>query len=72
MAVDPVCGKTVSEQAIERPVGKIQAGAPVVDPATGCKQFHDGVWHYFCSVRCRTRFVANPDEYLRKARAGGP
>ena len=37
-----------------------------VDPATSKHRFdHAGTTHHFCSARCRTKFAADPDAYLR-------
>ncbi len=37
-----------------------------VDPATTPHRAeHAGIRHYFCSARCRDRFVAEPDRYTR-------
>lgn len=69
MAVDLVCGKEVSETAMNQRVGNIPAGAPETDPAVGTKRFYNGKWYYFCSMACRQKFVATPDEYVAKAAA---
>ncbi len=38
----------------------------VIDPATTAHHFeHAGRTYHFCSAGCRTRFVADPDVYLR-------
>lgn len=50
-------------------VGNIPAGAPETDPAVGTKRFYNGKWYYFCSMACRQKFVATPDEYVAKAAA---
>jgi YHS domain-containing protein len=67
MAVDMVCGKEVDTAAVNAAVGQIQAGAPETDPEAGTKSFYEGRWYYFCSMACRHRFVATPDEFLKKA-----
>ena len=39
-----------------------------VDPATSQHHArHDGEDYYFCSARCRERFIASPDKYLSPA-----
>ena len=66
MAVDIVCGKDVDDAGVNAGVGQIPAGAPETDPEKGTKSFHGGRWHYFCSMACRLKFVANPDEFLKR------
>ena len=41
-----------------------------VDPATA-KHFaeHGGTTHYFCGARCREKFLADPDKYLKPKQA---
>ena len=67
MAIDIVCGKEMHEGSMNATVGHIPAGAPEVDPALGTKRFYKGKWFYFCSMACRQKFVALPDEYIAKA-----
>lgn len=67
MAVDIVCGKEVDVAAVNTAVGHVTGGAGETDPAAGTKRFHGGKWYYFCSLACRHRFVATPDEYLAQA-----
>ncbi|MGV3742791.1 MAG: heavy metal translocating P-type ATPase [Burkholderiaceae bacterium] len=51
-----------------------QAGEPFADPVCGMKVAADpekkaeyaGRVHYFCSERCRDKFQADPDRYLRQ------
>lgn len=69
MAVDPVCGKTVDEAAINAPVGRVSAGAPDMASSAGSKHFYDGKWYYFCSLACRQKFIARPDEYVKEGEA---
>jgi YHS domain-containing protein len=71
MAVDIVCGKEILEKAVNATVGHIPAGAPETDPTQGTKRFYQGKWYYFCSMACRQKFVALPDEYLAKAKPAG-
>jgi YHS domain-containing protein len=67
MALDIVCGKEVDQAAVNAAVGQVQAGAPETDPATGTKSFYEGRWYYFCSMACRHRFLATPDEFIKKS-----
>ena len=40
-----------------------------VDAATAAAEFeHDGTTYYFCAVRCRDRFVSDPESFLRGGR----
>jgi Cu+-exporting ATPase len=44
-----------------------------VDPATSKHRFdHDGHTFHFCSARCREKFVASPDIYLKPAADPAP
>jgi Cu+-exporting ATPase len=56
------------------PAGEHKVKDPVcgmsVDPhATPHRAEHDGRPYYFCSAGCRTKFVADPERYLRGDRA---
>ncbi len=66
MAVDIVCGKEVDQAGVNAHVGNISAGAPETDPGKGTKSFYNGKWYYFCSMSCRHKFIATPDEHLQK------
>ena len=66
MAVDIVCGKEVDTAAINAEVGSIPAGAPETNPEHGTKSFYGGKWRYFCSMACRHKFLATPDEFIEK------
>lgn len=66
MAQCPVCGKTVDEAAVRAAAGQTAFGATEVDPAKGTRQFHDGVWYYFDSLDCRTRFMTGQGAPDRK------
>ena len=66
MAVDPVCGKEIDVAKVNAGVGHVQAGATEVDPTAGAKRFHEGTWHYFCSLACRQKFIASPTQYMQK------
>ncbi len=70
MAIDIVCGKEVRDSAVNAAVGQVSSGAPETDPAAGTKRFYKGRWYYFCSMACRHRFVATPDEYIARASSG--
>jgi len=64
MSKCPVCGNPINKAAASAKTGETAYGAKEIDPAQGTRQFHDGKWHYFDSLGCRTRFMANPDKYL--------
>ncbi len=66
MAKDPVCGKEIDEQAVRAVTGQTIHGAQEVDPTQGTRRFHDGKWYYFCSLDCRSQFLANPSAYINK------
>ena len=57
-----ICGKDVSE-TLDTPVGKTVAGTPELDPTRGTKRYWDGVWYYFDSLACRSRFDSAPANY---------
>jgi YHS domain-containing protein len=42
-------------------------GASEVDPQAGTRIFHDGSWFYFCSLDCRSKFLAGPTAYLEQS-----
>jgi len=71
LALDPVCGREITESVINTAVGQVSAGAPEIASGTGTKRYYDGQWWYFCSFQCRQKFLATPGEYAEKARAGG-
>ena len=64
MAKGPVCGREIDEAAARQEVGRTAHGAPVVDPEKGVRRFHDGKWYTFCSVDCRSKFMASPNQYI--------
>ena len=66
MAVDIVCGKEIDVASFNARVGQIQAGSPEIDPAKGTKSFYEGKWYYFCSMACRHKFIATPDDFIKK------
>lgn len=69
MAVDIVCGKQVEESGVNAGVGRVSGGAVETDPTAGTKRFYKGKWYYFCSLACRHRFVATPDEFIARSGA---
>ncbi len=66
MVVDVVCGKEVDKEAIDGAAGQVFSGAKETDPQHGTKRFYDGRWFYFCSLGCRQKFLANPQEYIKE------
>ena len=66
MAKDPVCGKEIDEAAARTEVGRTAHGASVVDPDKGTRRFHESKWYSFCSMDCRSKFMANPVQYVDK------
>lgn len=64
MAACPVCGNPVDEAAARAQTGQTAHGASEVDPRKGTRQFHNGKWHYFDTLGCRSKFTARPDAYL--------
>ena len=69
MAKDPVCGKEIDEAGARAETGQTRYGASEVDPQMGTRIFHNGTWYYFCSLGCRTTFLASPDAYLGQGSA---
>jgi len=65
MAIDLVCGKEIDEEGARQSTGTTQFGAPEVDPAQGTRRFHEGVWYYFCGLECRSKFLAEPETYVK-------
>ncbi len=63
MPKDPVCGKEIDESGARASTGQTAYGASEVDPNMGTRSFHDGQWYYFCSLDCRTKFLASPANY---------
>ena len=63
MAKDPVCGREIDETAAREVSGQTAYGANEVDPGQGTRRFHNGTWYYFCTVECRSAFMASPDTY---------
>lgn len=63
MARDPVCGREIDEAAARAETGRTAYGATEVDPQKGTRSFHDGRWVYFCSLDCRSKFLADPGAY---------
>jgi YHS domain-containing protein len=69
MAVDPVCGREVDTAGQNAVAGHTRAGTPEVDPEYGTRRFHNGKWYVFCSLDCRSKFMANPDQYIKEGAA---
>jgi len=67
MPKDPVCGKEIDQAEARAQTGQTRYGASEVDPQMGTRIFHNGQWIYFCSLGCRTTFLAAPDGYLEQA-----
>ena len=65
MAQCPVCGRTVDEVAARQTTGFTAHGASEMDPTKGTRQFYDGKWVYFDSLECRSKFLTNPEQYIR-------
>jgi YHS domain-containing protein len=67
MAFDPVCGAEIDEERARQSSGVTLHGASEIDPAQGTRTFHEGRWYYFCGLECRSKFLANPDQYVETA-----
>jgi len=52
------CGKSIDKSAADATTGQTRYGAQEVDPTLGTRIFYDGKWCYFCSIQCRTKFMA--------------
>jgi YHS domain-containing protein len=63
---DAVCGREVDANAIDLVVRRLPNGAGETDPSAGTKRYHEGRWHYFCSLSCRQRFASDPEHYLNQ------
>ena len=63
MPKDPVCGKEIDESGDRATTGQTAFGASEVDPNMGTRSFYNGQWYYFCSLDCRTKFLASPSNY---------
>lgn len=61
---DPVCGRELDIDAMNKQVGTVPGGAPEVDPTKGTRRFHGGKWYYFCTLDCRNKFIAAPTQYV--------
>ena len=66
MAIDPVCGKEIDEESVRRTTGTTEYGANEVDPQQGTRRFHEGKWYYFDTLDCRSKFMANPAQYIQQ------
>ena len=60
---DPVCGRELDTDEMNRAVGTVPGGAPEVDPTKGTRRFHEGKWYYLCSLACRNEFLGSPASY---------
>ncbi|MFB3097697.1 MAG: hypothetical protein ACE1ZZ_03360 [Dehalococcoidia bacterium] len=67
MPKDPVCGTEINEEDARSTTGQTMHGASEVDPQAGTRIFHDGSWFYFCSLDCRSKFLASPTTYLEQS-----
>ncbi len=61
----PVCGKEIDEAAVRAETGRTAHGALEVDPQKGTRSFVDGEWYTFCSLDCRSKFIRNPNGYVK-------
>jgi YHS domain-containing protein len=68
---DYVCGKELDPTLIDSGRGRVLGGAIETDPTQGTKILNAGKWYYFCSMRCRQRFMAGPELYLPRETGGG-
>ncbi|HJN92237.1 MAG TPA: hypothetical protein QGF05_05885 [Dehalococcoidia bacterium] len=68
MAIDVVCGKEIDEEQARSSTGTTVHGASEVDPGMGTRRFHEGVWYYFCGLECRSKFLADPANYIGEKR----
>ena len=59
-----VCGKAIDLEDAETKTGETAIGAKEVDPSKGTRQFHDGIWYYFDTLNCRSKFTVSPQRYL--------
>ena len=64
LALDLVCGREVAEGDVDAVTGHVPGGAPERGSGTGAKRFYKGRWYYFCSLECRLKFMATPDEFI--------
>ena len=67
MAKCPVCGKDIDVEAARSQTGQTLHGGSEVDPTKGTRRFHNGKWYYLCSMDCRLKFIAKPEEYIEQA-----
>lgn len=64
LALDLVCGREIAEGDVDAVTGHVPGGAPERGSGTGAKRFYRGRWYYFCSLECRLKFMATPDEWI--------
>ncbi len=62
--VCPVCKTVINEDSARATTGQTMYGANEVDPTAGTRSFFNGEWYYFCTLQCRTRFLATPNTYI--------
>jgi YHS domain-containing protein len=65
MAKDPVCGKEIDDTSLKAEAGRGLSGVSEVDPQKGTRSFYNGKWYTFCSLDCRSKFMATPAKYLK-------
>ena len=58
MEKDLVCGKAIGDDEVKL----VDRGASKYST----KREHEGRRYYFCSLMCRTKFIANPDMYIKR------
>lgn len=61
---DPVCGREVDTEQVDRVVRRLPNGAGETDASAGTKRRHGGRWHYLCGIACGQRFASDPDRYV--------
>ena len=64
-----------SQAAVAEPVATAKdpvCGMTVKIPTAKHKTVHDGVEYFFCNPRCREKFEADPQRYLKQAAAPAP
>ena len=67
LALDLVCGREVAEGDVDAVTGHVPGGAPERGSGRGAKRFYRGRWYYFCSLECRLKFMATPDDFIGEA-----
>jgi YHS domain-containing protein len=67
MAQCPVCGREVDPNQTTAAVGRTVGGAPESNPEFGTRRFHNGKWYTLDTLDCRSKFMANPDQYVKES-----